>query len=1103
MLKEYESLGVCKVRGVWSRSIAIAAVAVCAASGVTAVPVIPLTVAHAAEKFDVNDGDFSLTVSTGLYPAIATDWRAIFRLADGDYEPKTFRSVRLYFYVTGGDGKNFPAEDTYAVKLTHGTTEVEDFGEVTGYGHIDDTGTRWMDFTFEKDVTLKDGQTLIVDKKGGAGTLPVRGFGSSQSAGGRGFIDPINPKLATLSGNVAVDRENGKFPEGLEVSLLDGAGTVTDTAKTDKDGTYSFSNVKPGMYSLKLGTVPGYLAPEPFTVEAKGEVAVPEKDLIPITATGRVIDWDNQPLEGVEVSVGERKAITNDEGKYTLTGVPAGSAMLKVAASEKHDTRGDEKAVEIHEQAVNELEDVNVLPQFGSITGKVLDTSGKPVAGIPVSVKVDGGKADSTTTGKDGRYTLGNLLPGVAEITVKGTELLEGEVRLGVEVRSGKVTVEDFYLDAKERKGSVQFRVAGEGGESLPHAKAHITPGDSLVADANGVFTPQELQEGEYTVNLEAEGYVPVKAEFSIHMGQLTEVDRQLDRVPVLTVQPTPTPTPTSTTAPTPKPSHTSTPTRTSASTPKPKPTKTATTKPTPTPAPKPTPKPAVDFTWDAVTVAPGGVVKTRPKEKVAAGITFGQPVVQRSGLMIKGADWVTVDAAGTVVIAPPEVVTPGEYLIEVPNSTAGTGTVAVTVTKPASLASLYKVSYAPRIVRAGGSAVSAAPIARCGAYDWQPLPAGTKFKVEGTSNATADVDGRVTFSAPRGAKIGEILPVDVVVTFPDDSTQTVRVLFEVAAASMSQVTAPRYETGVLVGPGQSTELKIANLTSLPAHTEFALLPGDLQAWSASVDATTGTLRMTAPTGTAKPVVVPVEARYPDGSTQTIEAYVGVAAAQAPAKHDAPKFPVSVVKVGKTATSTPTGRVPAGTEFTLADDAGLHVSVDKHTGKVHVEIPDNAPVEASYTVQVRVRYPDGSVALMPVTVLTNSQAHEQETATAPTAPKGTTYGLAADFSAPGWSININAVTGEITARVDSSVAEHTSIEVPRVVTYPDGSQRTQRVTLYAKDAARPAPAPKASSTATWLPIVLGLLAALGGASYAAFVNQDHIRQLLSQYGIRI
>lgn len=1089
----------CMVRGVWSRSIAIVAVAACAASGVTAVPAIPLTVAHAAEKFDVNDGDFSLTVSTGNYPATATDWRAIFRLYDGDYEPKTFRSVRLYFYVIGGAGKNFPAEDTYAVKLTHGTTEIEDFGEVTGYGHIDDTGTRWMDFTFDKDVTLKDGQTLIVDKKGGAGTLPVRGFGSSQGAGGKGFIDPINPKSVSFSGNVAVDRANGIYPEGLKVSLLDGAGTITDTAKTDKDGTYTFSNVKPGTYSLKLGTVPGYLAPEPFTVAAKDEVAVPETDLIPITATGRVIGPDQQPLEGVEVSVGEHTATTDSEGKYTLAGVPAGSATLKIAASEKHDTRGDTKTVEIHEQEVNELEDVNVLPQFGSITGQVLDKSDNPVAGVRVTVTVDGGKARLSTTDKDGYYSLGNLLPGVAEITVVGTELLEGEVRQGVDVRSSKEIVENFSLDAKERKGSVQFHVVAEGDEPLPHAKAHITPGKILEADDNGDFSVLELQEGEYTVNLEAEGYEPKRAEFSIRMDELTEVNETLAPVPVLTLEPKPTATPTPTSTQTTSSTPTPTPTPTS----KPAPTPTPKTTPKPTPKSTPKPKPAVNFTWDAVTVAPGDVVKTRPKENVAAGITFDEPVVRRSGLTIKGADWVTVDAAGTVVIAPPEVVTPGKYLVDVPNSTEGTGTVAVTVTKPATLASLYKVSYAPRIVRAGGSAVSAAPIARRDAYDWQPLPAGTKFKVEGTSNATVDVDGRVTFSAPRGSKVGTIHEVKVVVTFPDSSTQTVRVPFEVAAASMSQVTAPRYETGVLVGPGQSKELKIANPTSLPAHTEFALLPGDLQAWSASVDATTGTLRMTAPTGTAKPVVVPVEARYPDGSTRTIEAYVGVAAAKAPAKRDAPKFPVSMVKVGKTAMSTPTGKVPAGTEFTLADDAGLRVSVDKHTGKVRVEIPDNAPVDASYTVQVRVQYPDGSVTLMPVTVLTNSQAREQESATAPTTPSGTTYGLAADFSARGWSININAVTGEITARVDSSVAEHASIEVPRVVTYPDGSQRTQRVTLYAKDAARPAPAPKTSSTATWLPIVLGLLAALGGASYAAFVNQDHIRQLLSQYGIRI
>ncbi|WP_297588477.1 Rib/alpha-like domain-containing protein [uncultured Corynebacterium sp.] len=1090
------------VRGFWSRSIAIAAIAACAASGVTAVPVVPLTVAHAAEKFDVNDGDFSLTVSTGNFPATATDWRAIFRLADGDYEPKTFRSVRLYFYVIGGGGINFPAEDTYSVKLTDGTKQVADFGEVTGYGHIDDTGTRWMDLTFDKDVTLKDGQTLIVDKKGGAGKLPVRGFGSAQGAGGRGFIDPINPKSVSFSGNVAVDRENGNFPEGLEVSLLDGAGTVTDTATTDKDGTYTFTNVKPGTYSLKLGTVPGYLAPEPFTVEAKAGVAVPDKDLIPITVTGRVIGPDNSLLEGVEVSIGEHTATTDSEGRYTITGVPAGSTTLKIAASEKHDTRGDAKTVEIHEQEVNELGDVNVHAQFGSVTGSVFDKAGNPVAGVLVTVTVDGEKPRKTTTDKQGYYTLGNLLPGIAEITVEGNDLLEGEVRLGVDVRSGKETGEDFYLEAKERKGNVQFHVVAEGGEPLPHAEAHITPGDiKLVANDNGDFPVQELLEGEYTVRFEAEGYDPAEAKFPIHMDELSKVDKELSPIPVLTLAPkptpTPTPTPTSTTAPAPKPSHTSTPTPTSTSAPKPTP------KPKPAPKPKPTPKPAVNFTWDAVTVAPGDVVKTRPKENVAAGITFREPLVQRSGLAIKGADWVTVDAAGTVVIAPPEVVTPGEYVVEVPNSTEGSGTVAVTVTEPASLASLYKVSYAPRIVRAGGSAVSAAPIARRGAYDWQPLPAGTTFDVLGTSGATVDVDGRVTFNAPRGSKVGRIHTVDVRVTFPDDSTQTVRVPFEVAAASMSQVTAPRYEAGVLVGPGQSAEVQIANPDSLPAHTEFALAPGDLQAWSASVDATTGILRMTAPTGTAKPVVVKVEARYPDGSTRTIEAYVGVAAAKAPTKRDTPEFPVSVVNVGKTATPAPTGKVPAGTEFTLADDAGLQVSVDKRTGEVRAEIPDNAPVDASYTVLVRVQYPDGSESLMPVTVLTNSQAREQESATAPTAPKGTTYGLAADFSAPGWKIDINPATGEITARVDSSVAEHASIEVPRVVTYPDGSQRTQRVTLHAKDAVKPAPAPKTSSTATWLPIVLGLLAALGGAGYAAFVNQDHIRQLLSKYGIRI
>ena len=56
--------------------------------------------------------------------------------------------------------------------------------------------------------------------------------------------------------------------------------------------------------------------------------------------------------------------------------------------------------------------------------------------------------------------------------------------------------------------------------------------------------------------------------------------------------------------------------------------------------------------------------------------------------------------------------------------------------------------------------------------------------------------------------------------------------------------------------------------------------------------------------------------------------------------------------------------------------------------------------------------------------------------------------------------------------------------------------------MYKRQTPQDAPS-GASSGYSWVPIVLGLLAAIGGVGYAAFVNQDHIRRMLSQFGIRI
>ena len=253
--------------------------------------------------------------------------------------------------------------------------------------------------------------------------------------------------------------------------------------------------------------------------------------------------------------------------------------------------------------------------------------------------------------------------------------------------------------------------------------------------------------------------------------------------------------------------------------------------------------------------------------------------------------------------------------------------------------------------------------------------------------------------------------------------------------------------------------------------------------------------------------------RFPDGSERTITARIGVATASAPKRGTTLTYPATVAKTGRAVTAEPKGSVPEGTVFVLMDDAGMRVDVDQRTGKVRADVPANAPANATYTVRVRAQYPDGTTALLPLKVTTDSQARRdskdsKDSKGTATAPKGTTFGLSEKFNEPGWYVSVDKRTGELSVDVDDTVTKKKSVQVPVVVSYPDGSQRIKNVEADAPALQTVTPTPQdapsgASSGYNWVPIVLGLLAAIGGVGYAAFVNQDHIRRMLSQFGIRI
>ncbi len=77
----------------------------------------------------------------------------------------------------------------------------------------------------------------------------------------------------------------------------------------------------------------------------------------------------------------------------------------------------------------------------GTLKGSVVDPNGQAVTGASVAAKSDAtGIEKTTTTGDDGLYSIGELLPGKYTVTVAGTSGFSGKTVTGVDIRLGEVT---------------------------------------------------------------------------------------------------------------------------------------------------------------------------------------------------------------------------------------------------------------------------------------------------------------------------------------------------------------------------------------------------------------------------------------------------------------------------------------------------------------------------------------------------------------------------------------------------------------------------------------------------------------------------------------
>jgi fibronectin type 3 domain-containing protein/N-acetylneuraminic acid mutarotase/outer membrane biosynthesis protein TonB len=156
--------------------------------------------------------------------------------------------------------------------------------------------------------------------------------------------------------------------------------------------------------------------------------------------TGTVTDEvSKKPVQGVQVAVGTKSAITNLSGKYSIQDL----------AVDTHEITAKKKGYANYSDTIDILEgdnvyDIVLTPTTGTIKGKVTDQeSGDPIAGATITTDPEV-TVGSVETDESGEFVIEDVDPGGYEVTASA-EGFESAAK-DVEVEAGKESIVDFEL---------------------------------------------------------------------------------------------------------------------------------------------------------------------------------------------------------------------------------------------------------------------------------------------------------------------------------------------------------------------------------------------------------------------------------------------------------------------------------------------------------------------------------------------------------------------------------------------------------------------------------------------------------------------------------
>ena len=369
---------------------------------------------------------------------------------------------------------------------------------------------------------------------------PISGidFGLSQGATISGRVTDEDTGLPIAEVNVRADNRHG--------------GPHVSEVQTDSDGRYTLRGVAAGAYEIRAGRSGSYVQEffegthDPDGAEeivVLGGEAVQDIDFalsLGATISGQVYDAESgAPIFGAGIRSGPVDgrhlawAETDEDGSYTLTGLPSGLIEVKVSSETHIEQRG---VVSVGVGGSVAGQDFG-LELGATIAGRVVDAA----TGIPIpGVKID---ADSTgsnryhsfaRTNSDGVYALTGVQPGTYVIRAGRDhptyvqqhydDSFEGNQAEHVTVgQEESIKGINFAL---RLGGTISGRVS-DAETGLPIAYMEVSARTAVGSDFewtrtdnNGDYTLRGMPAGIITVWVSGQGYIEVSDSVSIAEGE-------------------------------------------------------------------------------------------------------------------------------------------------------------------------------------------------------------------------------------------------------------------------------------------------------------------------------------------------------------------------------------------------------------------------------------------------------------------------------------------------------------------------------------------------------------------------------------------------------